>query len=53
MLLATTQRAIGFVVLAVVVIGFVVWLFVNLRSGRDEIGAEIELARTRSSRASG
>ena len=47
MLLATTQRAIGFVVLAVVAIGFIVWLFVNLRSGRDEIGAEIELAANR------
>ncbi len=47
MLLATTQRAIGFVVLAAVVVGFIIWLFVNLRSGRDEVGAEIELAANR------
>jgi mono/diheme cytochrome c family protein len=47
MFLATTQRAIGFVILVLVVIGFLLWLFVNLRSGRDEIGSEIELAANR------
>ncbi len=47
MLLATTQRAIGFVVLAVVAVGFILWLVANLRAGRDEIGAEIELAANR------
>ncbi len=47
MFLATTQRAIGFVILALVVIGFIIWLFVNLRSSRDEVGAEIELAANR------
>jgi mono/diheme cytochrome c family protein len=47
MIVATSQRAFGFVILAVVAIGFLVWLFFNLRAGRDEIGAEIELAANR------
>lgn len=47
MIVASTQRAIGFVVLAVVVIGFVVWLFANLRDARKEVGSEIELAPNR------
>jgi mono/diheme cytochrome c family protein len=47
MILATTQRAIGFVILAIVAVGFVVWFFANLRAGRDEIGSEIELAANR------
>lgn len=47
MIIASTQRAIGFVVLAVVVIGFVVWLFANLRAGSKEVGSEIELAPNR------
>lgn len=47
MILATTQRAIGFVVLAVVAIGFVVWLVANLRAARKEVGSEIELAANR------
>ena len=47
MIIASTQRAIGFVVLAVVVIGFVVWLIANLRAGSDEVGSEIELAPNR------
>ena len=51
MILATsTQRAFGFVILAVVAIGFVVWFFANLRAGRDEVGSEIELAPNRSPR---
>jgi mono/diheme cytochrome c family protein len=47
MIVATTQRAIGFVVLAVVVIGFIGWLIANLRDGRKEVGSEIELAANR------
>lgn len=47
MIVASTQRAIGFVVLAVVVIGFVVWLIANLRDARKEVGSEIELAPNR------
>jgi len=47
MTFATSQRAFGFVVLAVVVVGLVVWLFANLRSARAEAGSEIELAANR------
>jgi mono/diheme cytochrome c family protein len=47
MIVATTQRAIGFVLLAVVAIGFVIWLIANLRSSRAEVGSEIELAANR------
>ena len=47
MIVATTQRAVGFVILAVVAIGFVVWLIANLRAGRAEVGSEIELAPNR------
>jgi mono/diheme cytochrome c family protein len=47
MILATTQRAIGFVLLAVVAVGFVVWLIANLRASRAEVGSEIELAPNR------
>jgi mono/diheme cytochrome c family protein len=47
MIVATTQRAIGFVILAVVAIGFVIWFVANMRAGRKEIGAEIELAANR------
>lgn len=47
MILATTQRAIGFVILAVVVIGTIVWLIANLRAAQDEVGSEIELAPNR------
>lgn len=47
MIVATTQRTIGFVLLAVVAVGFVVWLVANLRSSRAEVGSEIELAPNR------
>lgn len=47
MIVATTQRAIGFVILAIVAVGFVIWLVANLRAGRKEIGSEIELAANR------
>lgn len=47
MIVATTQRAVGFVLLAVVAIGFVVWLIANLRSAKAEVGSEIELAPNR------
>ena len=48
MIVATsTQRAFGFVILAIVAIGFVVWFFANLRAGQKEVGSEIELAPNR------
>ncbi|MEI2638494.1 MAG: c-type cytochrome [Microthrixaceae bacterium] len=45
--LATTQRIIGYIIFAVVVAGFVVWLVTNLRGARAEAGSEIELAPNR------
>ncbi len=47
MILATTQQAFGMVLLAIVLVGAVVWIAFNLRSSRDEIGSEIELASNR------
>lgn len=40
-------RDVGFVILAVVIVGFVVYLFFNLLDSRGEGGAEIELAANR------
>jgi len=45
--LASIQRNIGYVVFAVVVVGFVAWLWANLRASRAEAGSEIELAPNR------
>ena len=47
LLAASTQRTIGFVILAVVFVGYVVYLILNSRSARDEVGSEIELAPNR------
>lgn len=47
MILATTQRAFGLALLAVVAIGFVAWLISNLLAGRKEVGSEVELAANR------
>lgn len=47
MILATTQRAFGFALLAVVVLGAIAWLVANMRASRKEIGSEIELAANR------
>ncbi|MFN0088950.1 MAG: c-type cytochrome [Acidimicrobiales bacterium] len=44
MILATTQRALGLVLMTVVLLGFIVYVFVNLRRARPELGSEIELA---------
>ena len=44
---ASTQRTIGFVILAIVFVGYVVYLILNSRSARDEVGSEIELAPNR------
>ena len=48
LLAASTQRTVGFVILAIVAIGAVVYLYFNIRGARDEIGSEIELAPHRS-----
>ncbi|MHB1140108.1 MAG: hypothetical protein ACYC2O_14215, partial [Microthrixaceae bacterium] len=45
--LASIQRNIGYVLFAVVVVGFVAWLWANLRASRAEAGSEVELAPNR------
>ena len=47
LLAASTQRTIGFVILAIVFVGYVVYLILNARASRDEVGSEIELAPNR------
>ena len=47
LLAASTQRTIGFVILGIVFVGFVVYLILNARSAREEVGSEIELAANR------
>jgi mono/diheme cytochrome c family protein len=44
---ATTVQTVGGVIAVLATIGFVVYLIVNLRAGRQEIGSEIELAPNR------
>ena len=44
---ASTQRTIGLVIAVVVAAGFAIYVLFNLRQGRKEIGAEIELAPNR------
>ena len=46
-LAASTQRNIGFVIATIVVIGFVLFVFFNLKDAHDEVGAEVELAPNR------
>ena len=41
---ATTERSIAMVLLAVVVVGWAIYVFVNIRRSKREIGSEIELA---------
>ena len=47
LLAASTQRTVGLVILAIVFLGGLVFIYFNLRSARDEIGSEIELASNR------
>ncbi len=47
LLAASNQRTIGFVILAIVFIGGIVFILLNIRSARDEIGSETELAANR------
>ncbi len=44
---ASTQRTIGFVILTVVAVGFALYLLLNARSARREVGSETELAANR------
>ena len=47
LLAASTQRTIGFVILAIVLIGFVLYIIFNAKSAKPELGSEIELAANR------
>jgi mono/diheme cytochrome c family protein len=46
-LAASTVTTVGAVIVAIIAIGLVLYLWSNLRAGRDEIGSEIELAPNR------
>lgn len=46
-LAASTQRTIGFVILAIVGAGFVLYLIANSRTAKPEVGSEIDLAANR------
>jgi mono/diheme cytochrome c family protein len=48
LLAASTQRTIGFVILAIVFLGGLVYIFFNIRSAKPEVGSEVELAANRS-----
>jgi mono/diheme cytochrome c family protein len=43
----TASAAIGWTIFAIIVIGFAIGVFMNVRQGRAEVGAEIELAANR------
>ena len=45
--LATAEGAIGGIVVAIVILGFVIAVVANMRRGRAEVGAELELAANR------
>ncbi|MCB1272449.1 MAG: cytochrome c [Microthrixaceae bacterium] len=47
MILANTQQSFGFALLAVVLIGAVIYIVATMRAGRAEVGSEIELAPNR------
>jgi hypothetical protein len=47
LLAASTQRSVGLVILAIVFLGGLVFIYFNLRSAREEVGSEIELASNR------
>ncbi|MEG3586465.1 MAG: c-type cytochrome [Actinomycetota bacterium] len=44
---ASTQRTIGLVLAIIVAAGFALYVLINIRAGRKEIGAEVELAPNR------
>lgn len=44
---ASVQESIGFVIAVVLIVGFFVAVAVNMRKGRKEVGAELELAANR------
>lgn len=46
-MLALTTTSIAWLLFAVILVGWLVYLFFNIRSSRDELGSEIELAPNR------
>ena len=44
---ASTERSIAIVLLAIVVIGWAIYVFINIRQAKAEVGSEIELAPNR------
>ncbi|WP_419910086.1 c-type cytochrome [Candidatus Poriferisodalis sp.] len=49
MLAASTERSIAIVLLTIVVVGWAIYVFVNIRQAKAEVGSEIELAPNRGS----
>ncbi|MFN0030154.1 MAG: c-type cytochrome [Acidimicrobiales bacterium] len=47
LLAASVQRSIGLVLAWIVIVGFIVYLIVNIRRAKPEVGAETELAPNR------
>jgi mono/diheme cytochrome c family protein len=47
MVLADVQKTVGYTLAAILIIGFAVAVFLNMRKGRKEVGSEIELAANR------
>lgn len=47
LLLADVQKAIGYVLAVLLVLGFAIAILVNMRRGRAEVGSELELAANR------
>ncbi len=47
LLAVSTERSIAIVLLAIVVVGWSIYVFVNIRQAKHEVGSEIELAPNR------
>lgn len=47
LMLASAQKAMGYVIAIVLLVAFAVAILVNMRKGRAEVGAEVELAPNR------
>jgi mono/diheme cytochrome c family protein len=47
MVLADVQKSIGYTLAAILIVGFAVAVFLNMRKARKEVGSEIELAANR------
>ena len=46
-MIAVATTTVAWIVLAVILIGWLVYTFLNIRSARAELGSEIELAANR------